>query len=148
MVGSSYHTRTVYCGFQFKDLPSVSAFIDMLRIGGGQQDEACRNYADVLYRARRFTIRLLEQGCIATSLKSSHRWFIHCKLNIICKHLMKRIEYFVLIFFYLDTTAIQLALSYKKMLLNIRPSQHQTARKIFGNKIFNVLFAMIQSIES
>ena len=36
---------------------------------------ACRNYADFLYRVRTLTVRLLGQGHVATSLKSSLQKF-------------------------------------------------------------------------
>ena len=70
--GSSF--RIANFPFICGNIPSASAygvFISQLI----RYARACRNYADFLYRARTLTNKLLEQGYVATRLKSSLQKF-------------------------------------------------------------------------
>lgn len=58
------------CG-NIPSAPAYGVFISQLI----RYARACRNYADFLYRARTLTNRLLEQGYVATRLKSSLQKF-------------------------------------------------------------------------
>ena len=58
------------CG-NIPSTPAYGVFISQLI----RYARACRNYADFLYRARTLTNRLLEQGYVATRLKSSLQKF-------------------------------------------------------------------------
>ena len=67
------------CG-HIPSAPAYGVFISQ------RYTRACHNYADILYRARLLTIRVLEPGYIGTRLKSSLQKFYGCHHELLDRY--------------------------------------------------------------